>query len=137
MHYWHPTHRRHLNISFLTRLVIVEHEEEVDQPGKFYGLEHLANKAQLAEVNDKPRLLLRNLPQGKMFHGRYEILQHFPSERSKLYPPISDLFSEDVILQLDVESSPVLGVHHKEAEVQSLLRPPSDSLHVVPESLFQ
>ena len=52
-------------------------------------------------------------------------------------PSISNLLGQDVILQLDIESSPVLGVHHQEAEVESLLGPPGHSLHVVPEGLLE
>ena len=54
---------------FLTRLVIVEHEEEVDQPGQFHRLEHLPNEAKLAEVYNKPGLLFCNFPKGETFHG--------------------------------------------------------------------
>ena len=58
-----------LSVTLLTRLVIVEHEEEVDQPGQLHRLEHLSNEAQLAEVYYKPGLLFSNLPEGKTFHG--------------------------------------------------------------------
>ena len=55
--------------NFLTWFIIVEHEEEVDQPGQLHGLEHLADEAELAEVDHKPGLLLRDLPQGEPLHG--------------------------------------------------------------------
>ena len=54
----------------------------------------------------------------------------------KYFLSISDLFGEHVILQLYVEGSSVLGVHHQEAEVKSLFGSPGDSLHIVPKSLL-
>ena len=47
------------------------------------------------------------------------------------------LFGQHVVLQLNIEGSSVLGVHHQEAEVQGLLGSPSDPLHIIPESLLQ
>ena len=44
---------------------------------------------------------------------------------------IEYLLCQHVVLQLDVEGSPVLGVHHQEAEVESLLGPPGHPLHVI------
>ena len=37
-----------------TWFIVVEHEEELDEPGQLDCLEHLSNEAQLAEVNDEP-----------------------------------------------------------------------------------
>ena len=37
-----------------TWFIIVEHEEELDEPGQLHGLEHLSNEPQLAEIDDEP-----------------------------------------------------------------------------------
>ena len=58
-----------------TWLIIVKHQEEVNQPGKLHRVEHLSNESQLTKVNHKPWLLLSNFTQGKMFHGRNITLQ--------------------------------------------------------------
>ena len=126
-----------LSVTLLTRLVIVEHEEEVDQPGQLHRLEHLSNEAQLAEVYYKPGLLFSNLPEGKTFHGWYEILGTIVIWDWEIFSLYYYLFGQHVILQLNIEGSSVLGVHHQEAEVQGLLGSPSDPLHIVPESLLQ
>ena len=49
-------------------LVVVEHDEELNEPGKVDGSEELADEAELAEVDDKPRLLLQGFLEGKVFH---------------------------------------------------------------------
>ena len=105
---------------FFTWFIIVEHEEEVDQPGQLHRLEHLTNESKLTEVNHKPRFLLSYLGQGKVLHDGDEAL-----------------LGEHIILQLHVELSSTLGVHHEEAEVQGLLGSPGDSLHVISQSLLE
>ena len=105
-----------------TWLIIVKHQEEVNQPGKLHRLEHLSNESQLTKVNHKPWLLLSNFTQGKMFHSRNITLQK--CDLSIYVDKLnikSDLLSQHIILQLDVECAPVFGIHHQEAKVQCLL----------------
>ena len=50
-----------------TWLVIVEHEEEVDQPRQVHRLEHLPGKSQPAKVYNKPGRPFCSFFKSKMF----------------------------------------------------------------------
>lgn len=58
-----PIHWKNINNYFEVTLkknqrrtwfIVVEHEEELDEPGQLNCLEHLSDEAQLAEVNHEP-----------------------------------------------------------------------------------
>ena len=77
----------------MTWFVVVEHQEELNQPGKLCRLEHLPDEAKLAEVDHKPGLLLCSLLQSKMLHDGDE-----------------SFLCEHIVLHLDIEGAPALCI---------------------------
>lgn len=70
------------------RLVGVEHDEELHQPWQLDALEHFADEAELAELDDEPRLVVGYFVVGEFQHDAEEAW-----------------LSQDVVLQLSVENT--------------------------------
>ena len=55
-------------LIFTTWFVIVKHQKELDQPGKFHRIKHFPNESKLTEVDHEPGFLLGDSFQREMFH---------------------------------------------------------------------